>query len=137
MARQIVPMTDEALEQILRSALVAAGASKFWHVVAKLKNERVNPDRGKKMLFKWHVIRMAYQRQKGICSICRDDMALDRSKIEGDHFDPNLTEEQGLNRLDNCRAVHVKCNREKGSKTPSEVAKWKGKTLVEVLGDES
>lgn len=133
-------MDEGALEKILRSALESAGAQKFWRTIAKLRDERVNPDRGKKLLFPWSVIKMAYHRQKGICFICKQEMALDRRKVEGDHWDPNLTEEQGLNKLDNCRAVHGDpCNRKKGTKTPYEVAKWQNRTVKDQLstGDDS
>lgn len=130
-------MDDSALEKILRAALASAGESKFYRVVAKIRGEKVNPHRGKKLLFKWSVIRMAYQRQKGKCSVCHEEMAFDRSFIEGDHFDPNLTEEQGLNKLDNCRAVHKRCNREKGSKTIYELAQSQGRTVIQQLGDET
>lgn len=125
-------MDEGALEKILRSTLASAGSQKFWRVIRKISNERVNPDRGKKKDFPWSVIKLAYHRQKGICFVCKQEMALDRRKVEGDHHDPNLTEEEGLNKLDNCRAVHGDpCNRKKGSKTPYEVAKSMGRTVLE------
>lgn len=127
-------MDDGAMEKILRAAMVSGGTKQFWRVIAKLKSERVNPDRGKKMDFPWPVIKMAYHRQHGICAVCHLQMALDRKIIEGDHWDPNLTEDQGLNRLDNCRAVHGEpCNRKKGSKSPMELAQSQGRTMVDQL----
>jgi hypothetical protein len=129
-------MDDTALEKILRAALQSAGELKFYRVIAKLRKEKVNPDRGTKRLFPWSVVKMAYRRQKGICSVCKDEMALERNLIEGDHWDSSLEEEQGLNKLDNCRAVHKRCNRQKGSKTIYELAQSQGRTVIEQLGDE-
>jgi hypothetical protein len=50
-------------------------------------------------------------------------MALDRKKIHGDHWDCNLTVEQGLNSEKNCAATHIKCNLSKSTKTPAELSK--------------
>ena len=99
------------------------GYSQYDHDVKRINRERVNPERGKKMDFTWAQIKRAYKRQGGICPVCTREMALDRKKLHGDHFDCNLTEAEGLNSEKNCAATHKDCNLHKSTKSPADLSK--------------
>lgn len=118
----------------LKQLRIKYGTSEFDFSVKKLMRERVNSDRGEKIGFSWTQIKRAYKRQHGICPICTKEMALERFKLHGDHWDCNLTVEQGLNSEKNCIATHKTCNLKKSSKTPAELSKLR--QLNPVMGDE-
>lgn len=129
----VLMITDEALEQILRSTMESAGTQRFWQAITQLKREKVNPHRGTKELYGWPITRQKYDRQGGICAICGLEMARDRRKVAGDHINPNLTEEEGLNSPKNCQAVHKKCNEQKGAMSVPEQAKHYGRTMTDII----
>lgn len=56
--------------------------------------------------------RQAYERQKGICPICKKHFAID--EMEGDHIDP--WHEGGKTTSENCQMLCKSCNRRKSGK---------------------
>ena len=120
----------------LREVRAKHGYSNFDSAIKSLNRERVNPDRGKKVSYTWAQVKRAYKRQNGICPVCNNEMALDRNKLHGDHWNCNLTEEQGLNSEKNCRATHKRCNLLKSSKTPAELSKLRQLNNLEYTAEE-
>lgn len=118
----------------LKGLRVKYGTSTYDHAVRQINRERVNSDRGTKKAFTWAQIKRAYKRQRGICPICTKEMALDRSKIHGDHWDPNVSEANGLNANENCMAGHIRCNLAKSSRSPAELSKLR--QLNPTLGED-
>ena len=92
-------------------------------IIREWRRQRVNPERGEKKNYTWAQIKSAYKKQRGICPICLKEMALDRNKLHGDHWDCNLTEAEGLNSEKNCMATHKLCNLKKSTISPSELSK--------------
>ena len=109
------------------------GYSQYDHDVKKINRERVNPERGKKIDYTWAQVKHAYKKQRGICPVCQKEMALDRNKLHGDHQNPNLTVEEGLNSESNLRALHIVCNLKKSSKTIPQLSKETGRTYEDLL----
>jgi hypothetical protein len=124
-------MKQETVEKLLSEIRTTVGDIQFWRAIAQMKKEKVNPMREKKVLFPWRTIVQAYNRQNGVCPLCRQDMVLKRGQIEGDHINPNL--EDALNAPTNCQAVHAKCNRSKGGMSVADQAKHYGRTMKEII----
>jgi hypothetical protein len=118
----------------LRAIREAAGYGNYDQAVKILNRERVNPDRGKKEDFTWAQVKIAYRHQRGICPVCNKEMVLIREKLHGDHWDCNLTVEQGLNSQKNCACTHKPCNLHKSTKTPAELSKLR--QLNPTMGEE-
>lgn len=128
-------------EALCRTIRGKAGYSNWTHVTQKLNRERLNVDkeaRGERRRYRPAEYKRLYHRQHGICLICDAPMAMPRNwpgDLEMDHVDPNATDWDSEG---NRQVVHAKCNREKSSKTPHQMSKETGKTVVEMLpGDES
>lgn len=117
-----------------RELKAEAGTSNWQESIKVINKERVNVDRGKKLSFTWAQIKRAYNRQYGICPVCEKEMALDRSKVHGDHINPQLSEQDGLNSERNLACCHARCNLMKSTKSPAELSKLR--QLNPTLGDD-
>lgn len=106
-----------------RELKAEAGVSNWEQSIKVINKERVNSDRGKKLSFTWSQIKRAYKRQRGICPVCQHEMALDRKSVHGDHVNPNLSEQEGLNSERNLAATHSKCNLIKNSSSMADMSK--------------
>lgn len=70
-----------------------------------------------------------YERQDAVCRICVEYMAFHDMEI--DHIQSLAS--GGKNEMKNYQGVHRHCNREKSSKSLSQIAKEQNKTILEQL----
>lgn len=123
----------------MRAIQKREGAGVFDIAVQIVQKEpRVNPNRGKKKSFTWTETKRQAQKQGWICPCCLHPLmpktGHSPDATVGDHINPNLTEEEGLNDPKrNCAAVHRHCNEEKGAMSIWAFAKRKGLTITHIL----
>lgn len=76
-----------------------------------------------------------YNRQRGICPWCENEMAMPKfwpGKLEADHIDPNV-EGDGYLAWTNLQLLHERCNQEKNAMSIADQAKHLGRTFTEIL----
>lgn len=129
MLKEDIALLDEVEKKI--------GVSRYNFAVKAKSRRRLEVDinqREKRIVFKWSLYKKLYNKQRGICPICGNQMALDRKVVEMDHKNPN---EKDFNAEFNLQVVHgLPCNREKGGKSLAEQSKFYGKTTVQLLTGE-
>ncbi len=126
-------MTEQALKRTLRDLQAQEGYSKFFRVVKELIRERVNPEREKREKYSKSQRQKMFDRQKGICPICREPLNIPAysSTNEVDHIDPHR---EDFGHRSNLQLVHADpCNSSKSSKSVPEQAKESGRTYTEIL----
>jgi len=90
-----------------------------------------NRDREHRKRFGWPKYQSLYQRQRGVCPLCKEVMVLFRGEVEIDHKNPNRQE--GFNDDDNLQLTHRRCNRKKSSGSLYQQAKKMNRTIMELL----
>src|SRR5579885_3142611 len=78
-------------------------------------------------------LRAIFDRTDGHCHICGSGLCFSnygqlgrRGAWEIEHSNPKCN--GGTDRLNNCYAAHIACNREKGTKTTRTARRWNGRT---------
>ncbi len=89
-------------------------------------------ERPRRKRFSWSKYESLYQKQRGICPLCKRVMVLLRREVEIDHLDPNR--QQGFNDDDNLQLTHRRCNRKKSSRSVYEQAKKTNRSIMELVG---
>lgn len=119
----------------LKAIRERVGYSEYDQAVKIISRERLQNDtRDKRQTnFKWSDYTRHYKKQRGICSWCKQPMALIKGQLAMDHVNPNR---QDFNADDNLQVLHPKCNGEKNSMSIAEQSKLKGTTYREILNGE-
>lgn len=122
----------EVLIERLDGLKVEFGDFAFRHALRIVRQRRLeNRHREHRKRFRWSIYQSLYQKQRGICPLCKEVMILLRGEVEIDHKDPNR--QLGFNDDDNLQLTHRKCNRRKSSRSLYQQAKKRNRTIAEIL----
>ena len=95
---------------------------------------RIDPGREKRKRFSFpRDYKTPYQRQRGICPICKLPMPYVREALAMDHIDPHAAD---FNGKANLRVTHDGCNSEKSSDNVLQHSRRSGRMMDEFSGIE-
>jgi hypothetical protein len=113
--------------------LAKYGRSSCERVMKNWNRKRLDVvGRTERKRYPWSEYKRLYDMQRGICSICRNEMVLIRGKVDMDHRDPNLTGAE-FEARSNRSITHSHCNRSKGGKSIMAQAKQYSRTAADIL----